>query len=373
MLAPARASAARPEHNGPQQPGEGVRENKYQTKEVGAEVRHRPDMRPWVLCALALTGGGARAFDVDEESYSSHELSDITASVRLDALNGTVAALGDFDSDQYTDLLVLSTNRDELTVLRWDHESKRFIRGPTATAGVRGTLNVVATDFNRDGRLDVLLVRERPRDAVGAPLPRDEPAPAPAGTGAARAAVNEAPTAPPPPPPPPKNTPFLPLSFPPHCTHRAPARKAQPGRGSMPAAAMRARALAPSLAAACGGVRAGRPSTPPPTTCAPTCAPTTCAPTCAPTTCAPTCAPACRTLPHRRRLAAAPRSSRARRTTTNAPCACSPGTFSAATVATGCARAHATPSASGRAARRTPHARARARTRHTQQSCPPSR
>ncbi|KAG8465910.1 hypothetical protein KFE25_005480 [Diacronema lutheri] len=139
-------------------------------------------MRPWVLCALALTGGGARAFDVDEESYSSHELSDITASVRLDALNGTVAALGDFDSDQYTDLLVLSTNRDELTVLRWDHESKRFIRGPTATAGVRGTLNVVATDFNRDGRLDVLLVRERPRDAVGAPLPRDEPAPGTACT-----------------------------------------------------------------------------------------------------------------------------------------------------------------------------------------------
>mmetsp|Transcript_4851 Transcript_4851/g.12432 ORF Transcript_4851/g.12432 Transcript_4851/m.12432 type:complete len:684 (+) Transcript_4851:70-2121(+) len=115
--------------------------------------------------ALLLTAAvrpASGAFEVDEEKFSSHELSDISDAVRLSGLNGSIAALGDFDSDQYTDLLVLSPARDSLSVLRWDHELREFMQGPRVSEGVAGTLNVIVNDFNRDGKLDVILVRERP-------------------------------------------------------------------------------------------------------------------------------------------------------------------------------------------------------------------
>jgi hypothetical protein len=113
------------------------------------------------LLAFALAPPASHgAFDVNEESYSSHELSDITASVQLDAVNGTVVALGDFNSDQYTDLIILSAERDVVSVMLWEHEERRFVPGPSV-AGLNRVLNVVATDLNRDGQLDLLLVRER--------------------------------------------------------------------------------------------------------------------------------------------------------------------------------------------------------------------
>jgi len=99
------------------------------------------------------------AFNVDEEAYTTHELSDLTEAVHLSPVKGTPIATGDFDSDQYTDIIVLSAARDELSVLLWDHEEHVFSQGPMV-GGLAGVVNVVATDLNRDGHLDILVMSE---------------------------------------------------------------------------------------------------------------------------------------------------------------------------------------------------------------------
>jgi len=116
------------------------------------------------VLSLLLALAPAAAFNVNEvEAFTTHELRDLTDSVRLDGLgDATPVAFGDFDSDQYTDVFVVPASRDELRVLRWDHEGHAFVAGPTVSEGIGGIVNVVASDFNRDGRLDVIVMREPP-------------------------------------------------------------------------------------------------------------------------------------------------------------------------------------------------------------------
>mmetsp|Transcript_17026 Transcript_17026/g.44011 ORF Transcript_17026/g.44011 Transcript_17026/m.44011 type:complete len:694 (-) Transcript_17026:109-2190(-) len=122
-------------------------------------------------CFVALLRDGG-AFNVNEVgSFTTHVLTDVTSSVHLHAVNATPVAFGDFDSDQYTDVLAVPPTRDALLVLLWDHETRAFREGPTVRLGISSIVNVVATDLNRDGQLDALVMSEAPHAANSTLLP----------------------------------------------------------------------------------------------------------------------------------------------------------------------------------------------------------
>eukprot|EP00211_Chloroparvula_japonica_P014334 CAMPEP_0119137052 /NCGR_PEP_ID=MMETSP1310-20130426/22769_1 /TAXON_ID=464262 /ORGANISM="Genus nov. species nov., Strain RCC2339" /LENGTH=257 /DNA_ID=CAMNT_0007128103 /DNA_START=156 /DNA_END=926 /DNA_ORIENTATION=- len=75
-------------------------------------------------------------------------------------VEGHVAAYGDFDSDKYSDLFVVDEGRHVVTVHTWQHGEHRFVERQGARIVLPAEtriVNVVPTDFNRDGALDVLL------------------------------------------------------------------------------------------------------------------------------------------------------------------------------------------------------------------------
>lgn len=123
-------------------------------------------MRRLVVGWLACVGSAQGSFHVGNDAYSTHELNDITSGVQLHDLDATPAAFGDFDSDQYTDMFVVPPTRDEVRVLLWDHAQHIFTPGPVARH-LDYVVNVVASDFNMDGRLDLLVYRD-PGGGVGA-------------------------------------------------------------------------------------------------------------------------------------------------------------------------------------------------------------
>ncbi|GAA6029384.1 hypothetical protein JCM8097_003650 [Rhodosporidiobolus ruineniae] len=72
-----------------------------------------------------------------------------------------VAAFGDYNADQLTDLFLLSSDQRSLSVYTWDR--KLFTFAEQARTRIRTTsdfvvTNVVPGDFNYDGRLDVLVM-----------------------------------------------------------------------------------------------------------------------------------------------------------------------------------------------------------------------
>lgn len=70
---------------------------------------------------------------------------------------GRVVAFGDFNGDQFLDILSLDADQQELAVYLWNHDAFEFrkassIRHPASVA------NVVPGDFTHDGKLDILIM-----------------------------------------------------------------------------------------------------------------------------------------------------------------------------------------------------------------------
>ncbi|CAG8483179.1 5282_t:CDS:10 [Paraglomus brasilianum] len=82
--------------------------------------------------------------------------------VGLNNIDGTVAAFADFNSDKFTDILVLSADQQHVNVYIWDHAKGQFIKSPSATIAIEPNdftiTNVLPGDFNYDGNLDVLVM-----------------------------------------------------------------------------------------------------------------------------------------------------------------------------------------------------------------------
>ncbi|CAG8492968.1 10051_t:CDS:10 [Paraglomus occultum] len=82
--------------------------------------------------------------------------------VGLNNIDGTVAAFADFNSDKFTDVLVLSADQQNIYVYVWDHAKGQFIKSPSATIAIEPNdftiTNVLPGDFNYDGNLDVLVM-----------------------------------------------------------------------------------------------------------------------------------------------------------------------------------------------------------------------
>lgn len=81
------------------------------------------------------------------------------AGVATDSLAGGAIA-DDFDNDGFVDLIVSSYDPREPLRVFWNRGDGSFEADPTAVhAGIRGGLNLIQTDFNNDGLLDVFVMR----------------------------------------------------------------------------------------------------------------------------------------------------------------------------------------------------------------------
>ncbi|GAA5911057.1 FG-GAP repeat domain-containing protein [Sporobolomyces salmoneus] len=77
---------------------------------------------------------------------------------------GKIAAWGDFDSDQFLDLFHLSYDQRSLSVWTWDRKEYVWKEQEETLIKTKGDFivtNVVPGDFNRDGKLDLLLMGEQ--------------------------------------------------------------------------------------------------------------------------------------------------------------------------------------------------------------------
>ncbi|ORX98916.1 integrin alpha N-terminal domain-containing protein [Basidiobolus meristosporus CBS 931.73] len=98
--------------------------------------------------------------------------------VGLGEISGTVVAFGDINEDKFTDLFVLSGDQSTLSFYLWHHEQYKFVKttseikiDPNGAEGFVIT-NVVAGDFNYDGKLDVLLMGQKDPGKAGDVLMR---------------------------------------------------------------------------------------------------------------------------------------------------------------------------------------------------------
>jgi integrin alpha FG-GAP repeat containing protein 1 len=82
--------------------------------------------------------------------------------VGLDMVSGSVAAYGDFNGDKFTDVFILDSSLQKLSVYLWQTNSTSFVPLNTANIDVSSEslyiVNVISNDFNYDGKLDVLIM-----------------------------------------------------------------------------------------------------------------------------------------------------------------------------------------------------------------------
>ncbi|CAJ0845551.1 7606_t:CDS:10 [Entrophospora sp. SA101] len=78
----------------------------------------------------------------------------------LQNISGTVAAFGDFNSDKFTDIVVLDSTQKSISIYLWDHESNKFSKANSSDIEINDFLitNVIPGDYNYDGNLDLLLM-----------------------------------------------------------------------------------------------------------------------------------------------------------------------------------------------------------------------
>ncbi|KAF0336923.1 integrin alpha N-terminal domain-containing protein [Gigaspora margarita] len=97
--------------------------------------------------------------------YTANSLYSVD-NIGLKGINGTVVAFADFNSDKYTDLIILSSDQTAISIYLWDHASYSFNKEPSAdiTISTDGNnagfliTNVLPGDYNYDGILDVLIM-----------------------------------------------------------------------------------------------------------------------------------------------------------------------------------------------------------------------
>ncbi|EDV29062.1 uncharacterized protein TRIADDRAFT_52570 [Trichoplax adhaerens] len=90
----------------------------------------------------------------------SHGLyTDVTNSVGLTTQHVQLHAFGDFNSDNSVDLFSLDESNKQLSVLLWDHQALKFIKGKAEIEmdSDQYITAVIPGDYDADGNLDVLI------------------------------------------------------------------------------------------------------------------------------------------------------------------------------------------------------------------------
>jgi integrin alpha FG-GAP repeat containing protein 1 len=95
--------------------------------------------------------------------FREDRLYDVSSYVGFDKIDGTVACLGDFNNDKYTDLIVIGCNYQCVKVYIWDSNTWSFSDLRSAQVNVTSyygapiITDVIASDFNFDGALDIMI------------------------------------------------------------------------------------------------------------------------------------------------------------------------------------------------------------------------
>ncbi|CAH7682403.1 hypothetical protein PPACK8108_LOCUS15314 [Phakopsora pachyrhizi] len=81
----------------------------------------------------------------------------------LDGVDGMIIALGDSNADQFRDIFTLSSDQRSVSLYLWDRDISEFVsvpKNPVISRTVEDFIitNVIATDVNYDGRLDLLVM-----------------------------------------------------------------------------------------------------------------------------------------------------------------------------------------------------------------------
>ncbi|XP_064540088.1 T-cell immunomodulatory protein [Drosophila montana] len=92
------------------------------------------------------------------------QASDITSVVFGDIKEGVVAAFGDFNSDELTDIFVIQDDRKMLQILFGADTEPLLRMGPICYFEARRIVSVVPGDFDGDALMDVLVNVERSKD-----------------------------------------------------------------------------------------------------------------------------------------------------------------------------------------------------------------
>ncbi|KAG0003656.1 hypothetical protein BGZ65_001483 [Modicella reniformis] len=114
---------------------------------------------PTTVLAFSLTVGSALA-----RKYLSSGLYNVDSNINLKDIRGTVAAFGDFNGDKFTDIITLGDDQTSFSIYLWDHAAWSFSLFPTATIVIAQTpqpfiiTNIAPGDYNRDGKLDLLVM-----------------------------------------------------------------------------------------------------------------------------------------------------------------------------------------------------------------------
>ncbi|WAQ86564.1 hypothetical protein PtA15_7A290 [Puccinia triticina] len=119
---------------------------------------------------LAITQGWPGVAGAKEKKFKAQGLFDM-GDLGLDQLDGMIIAIGDSNADQFRDLFTLSSDQRSVSLHLWDHHLYRFVsvpNNPVIPRTVAGFVitNIIATDINYDGRLDIL--------AMGSSDPTDQ-------------------------------------------------------------------------------------------------------------------------------------------------------------------------------------------------------
>jgi len=92
-------------------------------------------------------------------------VSDQTSEVGLADIEGVIAGYGDFNSDQATDVFVISKDWSTVHVYLWNVRNQKFAKGD-ATVKSENIVNIVPADFNGDGDMDLLISTESAKKTV---------------------------------------------------------------------------------------------------------------------------------------------------------------------------------------------------------------
>lgn len=85
---------------------------------------------------------------------------DVTERVGISAINGYLAAFGDFNGDKQTDLFLVTGEGNKLEIFLWSGSEQKFRKGRVSISLQSKIVNVSPIDFDGDGCLDVLIAAE---------------------------------------------------------------------------------------------------------------------------------------------------------------------------------------------------------------------
>ncbi|KAF8319364.1 hypothetical protein DL93DRAFT_2124690 [Clavulina sp. PMI_390] len=121
-------------------------------------MRHLPHALLLLLSSLLQPTEVSALWPFPKKRFQGNALIN-AGSLGLDASVERIIAFGDFDGNQFLDVVSLSDDQHTLQIHLWNHEEFRFVASPPLTSSGK-IVNAIPGDFDRDGKLDLLVMSE---------------------------------------------------------------------------------------------------------------------------------------------------------------------------------------------------------------------